>query len=394
MKRIISTLFVLALALSVGLLTVPVLAASGPYYGWWAASDPTSGTAAWSTAQSHSASTSAHLIAIKAKSPNDYHEVYVANPTGVDSLADLTSVEFWYYCPTGSNERMPLIDVWLDMNGSYNPNPPPSGDDEWLLGMIADVTVRDTWVHVTQANIQWVRATGGAIYGYGAAGLTAALAALGDKPILAIGVETGGPGTYISGRSSDQEFYIDDLAINGINYDFEVKTSQTGTATGTGTASFTPSTGSITGLTAVAEGSLPGAALATKPGNFPDGFFSFNITGLQLGETVYVTITLPSNYAPTQYWKYHASEGGWKQIPMTNLGPSQIKITLQDGGLGDDDLTQNGVIVDQGGPTGYPVGWETYPISRARVLAPWIALIVAIAAGASLLVIRRRRTQS
>jgi LPXTG-motif cell wall-anchored protein len=40
-----------------------------------------------------------------------------------------------------------------------------------------------------------------------------------------------------------------------------------------------------------------------------------------------------------------------------------------------------------------PVGWETHPISKARVLAPWIALGIAIVAGASLLVIRRRRAQ-
>jgi hypothetical protein len=262
MKRIFSILF--ALALSASLLALPVLvAAYDPTYGWWQSGVAGSGVAEWSTAQSHSGTTSAHLVAVKAKSPADYHEVYVANPTGVDSLADLTSVSFWYYCPSTSNERMPLIDVWLDMDGAYSRTPPPSGDDEWLLGMIADVTVRDTWVQVTPANIQWVRAMGGTVYGYGSAGLAAALAALGDKPILAIGVETGGPGTYISGRSSDQEFYIDDLAINGNNY---------------------------------------------------------------------------------------------------NMDPA--------------------------------VGWETYPISKVRVLLPWIALFAAIVVGASLLVLRRRRIQS
>jgi hypothetical protein len=39
-----------------------------------------------------------------------------------------------------------------------------------------------------------------------------------------------------------------------------------------------------------------------------------------------------------------------------------------------------------------PVGWETYPVSKARVLLPWIGLSAAIVAGASLLVFRRRRT--
>ena len=37
------------------------------------------------------------------------------------------------------------------------------------------------------------------------------------------------------------------------------------------------------------------------------------------------------------------------------------------------------------------VGWETYPINKARVLLPWIALLGAIIVSASLLVLRRRR---
>ena len=39
-----------------------------------------------------------------------------------------------------------------------------------------------------------------------------------------------------------------------------------------------------------------------------------------------------------------------------------------------------------------PVGWETYPINKLRVLLPWIALLAAILVGAGLLVLRRRRT--
>jgi len=36
------------------------------------------------------------------------------------------------------------------------------------------------------------------------------------------------------------------------------------------------------------------------------------------------------------------------------------------------------------------VGWETYPVNKLRVLLPWIALLAAIIAGASLLVLRQR----
>ena len=193
-----------------------------------------------------------------------------------------------------------------------------------------------------------------------------------------------GPGPVGPGSGDNVSTYV--------NYDSW--TTQDVTSTGTGTASFTPSAGNATGLSAVAEGSLPAAAQATKPINFPDGLFSFNITGLTPGATVYVTITLPPGSAPTQYWKYHVPEG-WIQIPMTVVGPPDvIRITLVDGGLGDDDGLANGTIVDQGGPGSGAVGWETYPVSKARVLIPWIALLAAILGGASLLVIRRRRAQS
>jgi uncharacterized repeat protein (TIGR01451 family) len=41
-----------------------------------------------------------------------------------------------------------------------------------------------------------------------------------------------------------------------------------------------------------------------------------------------------------------------------------------------------------------PVGWETYPVDKLRVLLPWIALLAAIMVGASLLVLRHRRAQN
>jgi parallel beta-helix repeat protein len=122
------------------------------------------------------------------------------------------------------------------------------------------------------------------------------------------------------------------------------------TATGSGTAYFATDAWTLEGLAAVDEATLPDEG---KPALvFPHGFFSFNITGLTPGQTVVVTITLPDNVpVGTEYWKYHASVGGWIQIPMdSDDGDKVITITLVDGGLGDDDGTVNGVIVDQGGP--------------------------------------------
>jgi len=51
--------------------------------------------------------------------------------------------------------------------------------------------------------------------------------------------------------------------------------------------------------------------------------------------------------------------------------------------------------MDDGGPgTPGAVGWETYPTDKVRVLLPWILLGAAIAVGASLLVMSRRRAQT
>ena len=225
-RKTFSILFALVLVLS--LVPVVVSADPGPSIGFWQSSDPDSGNAEFSTARSHSPSYSAHLEAYVAYAPNDHHEVYVASPTDVTYLNDLDSVSLWYYCPTGDpNAVAPLIDVWLDTDTNYSLAFPPTGDDEWLLGMIDDVTNHGAWVEVPLSEIEWVRATGGHIYGEGSTGLdnakaetsSGSYATLGDCPVLAIGIEAGGPGTYISSRTYDQDFYVDDLEIDGTTYD-------------------------------------------------------------------------------------------------------------------------------------------------------------------------------
>jgi hypothetical protein len=136
---------------------------------------------------------------------------------------------------------------------------------------------------------------------------------------------------------------------------------------------------------------------AGKPSlTFPHGNFTFRITGLGVGQTVTVTVTLPSDLPTTaSYWKYHASEGGWIQIPIgSNDGDNVITITLVDGGLGDDDGIANGVIVDQGGPgtsrAAAPVGGVLMAVNKLAVLVPYLALVGLIAAASSLYALRRR----
>jgi hypothetical protein len=122
-------------------------------------------------------------------------------------------------------------------------------------------------------------------------------------------------------------------------------------ATGVGATTFHVPSGTLSGLTAISEASLPTSG---KPDlQFPYGFFRFNITGLTPGATVTVTITLPTTLQPgAQYWKYE-SGAGW--VDMTshmggNSGGSTVTLALTDGGAGDQDGVANGVIVDDGGP--------------------------------------------
>jgi hypothetical protein len=192
----------------------------------------------------------------------------------------------------------------------------------------------------------------------------------------------------------------DDVAFGTVGgktiYAITAVESKTQAATGTGTVYFDSDPSTLENLIAVPESSLPEEG---KPDlEFPHGFFSFTIMLPPGHTTAIVTMTFPSPLpVGTQYWKYHEPEG-W--IDVTSLlgdddGDNVLTLTLTDGGLGDDDGVQNGIIVDQGGPgfPAAPVGGEAYPVNKLAILAPWIALAAAIIAGATIFM-RRRRTES
>jgi K+-transporting ATPase c subunit len=154
-----------------------------------------------------------------------------------------------------------------------------------------------------------------------------------------------------------------------------------------GTAYFVSSDGNVVDLTAVAAPTPP-------PVTLPYGMFEFKICCMT-GSTATLSITLPGPVpVGTKWWKYHNNT--WSSLPISSdNGDNFITVTLRDNVLPDDEDTTPGQITDQGAP-GYPgaVGWETYPVSKVRVLLPWIGLLAAIMAGVSLLVVRRRRAQS
>jgi hypothetical protein len=136
----------------------------------------------------------------------------------------------------------------------------------------------------------------------------------------------------------------------------------------------------FTGTTAFI-GAPPGAPPlppTVPPGNpsFPHGLFFFELADCTPGGTVEMTLTYPQPLPPgTVYWKYGPTPGEpiphWYELPATIVGDTVV-FSITDGGLGDDDLTVNGVIVDQGGP-----GVPLQPAVEIPSLGSWGLLVLA-----------------
>jgi hypothetical protein len=129
--------------------------------------------------------------------------------------------------------------------------------------------------------------------------------------------------------------------------------------------------------------------------DFPHGLFDFTLTGCTPASAVTLTITYPSALpAGTNYWKYGPVAGNpaphWYTLPSTIAG-AVVTITITDGGLGDDDLTANGTIVDQGGPGNPgPPGTAT----AIPTLGEWALILLALLLVASgLAAVRNRELQ-
>jgi hypothetical protein len=105
----------------------------------------------------------------------------------------------------------------------------------------------------------------------------------------------------------------------------------------------------------------PAAAGSPSGVEFPYGFFEFAINVLNPGDTTKMIIYLPVDANPTTYYKYgptpddptnHWYEFMYDDQTLTGAEISGNVVTLHfvDGERGDDDLSANGTIVDQGGP--------------------------------------------
>lgn len=101
------------------------------------------------------------------------------------------------------------------------------------------------------------------------------------------------------------------------------------------------------------------------PGNVPAGIklpvevFSFTVTELTVGSATTVTLFLPSGITPDTYYKFGPTPNNetphWYEFLHDGTTGAEIladKIILHfvDGKRGDDDLNENGVVIDAGGP--------------------------------------------
>jgi hypothetical protein len=92
---------------------------------------------------------------------------------------------------------------------------------------------------------------------------------------------------------------------------------------------------------------------------YPYGFFSFAVEGIGVGGSTLVTLYFPSGYTFNTYYRYGPTPDNpfnhWYEFVFDGRTGAEINeniITLNfvDGMRGDDDLTENGIIVDLGGP--------------------------------------------
>ncbi|WP_300674618.1 choice-of-anchor U domain-containing protein [Desulfoluna sp.] len=92
---------------------------------------------------------------------------------------------------------------------------------------------------------------------------------------------------------------------------------------------------------------------------FPFGCFDFKIDGIEPGGSTYVNIILPEGTVPDAYFKFGPkpddTSDHWYEFSRDSttgavIDGNTITLFFLDGDRGDDDLTQNALIVDLGGP--------------------------------------------
>ena len=300
----------------------------------------------------------------------------------------LNATSFNVYIPQLQNRGVNVVWATFTMNQPSNVSPANGATALSLTPTLQSSAFSDSDAGATHAASQWQISTTPNDYSTPVLNLTSG-SRLTSYP-LPSGILDHSTTYYWHVRYQDNNGY---WSLWSPETSFTTAAAQVETATSTGPAAFDASSGTIQNLTAVSESAMPSQ---DKPDiQFPHGFFEFNITGLTHGQSVILTITLPSAVPDNaQYWKYGPtpsdSNPHWYQIAWTRITSNTISITLTDNGLGDDILTgADGVIVDQGGP-----GWPPIP-SGGGHSAPvfpniYVGIGAALGAGIVAYALRRR----
>ncbi|XAH22102.1 ExeM/NucH family extracellular endonuclease [Xylophilus sp. GW821-FHT01B05] len=137
-----------------------------------------------------------------------------------------------------------------------------------------------------------------------------------------------------------------------------------------------------------------GASGLPRPNvSLPHGLLNLNTDGCDTGAVVTVKLTYPSPLpAGAEYWKWGPTTDNvaphWYRIPAT-LDGNVITFVLRDGGLGDDDMSANGRIVDPSAlvvPAAAAVGGGT--ATAVPTLSEWGLILLSLSVG--LLAYRRQ----
>ncbi|MBW2591317.1 MAG: hypothetical protein JRD71_11550 [Deltaproteobacteria bacterium] len=110
--------------------------------------------------------------------------------------------------------------------------------------------------------------------------------------------------------------------------------------------------------------SIPSEPGAPSGVIFPYDFIDFTINGTGVGNGTTLILYLPAGANINTYWKYGpTSNPNWYEFmyessTQTGAVINGNKVTLHfvDGQRGDDDITANGIIIDQGGAGTYTSG--------------------------------------
>ncbi|MCF8084632.1 MAG: IPTL-CTERM sorting domain-containing protein, partial [Deltaproteobacteria bacterium] len=135
---------------------------------------------------------------------------------------------------------------------------------------------------------------------------------------------------------------------------------------------------------------------------FPYGFFQFTVQNVGPGGCTTVTLYLPRNTALVTYYKYGPTpddgpddatdhwyafmyDGQTGAQIFQEAQQTRVVLHLCDGQRGDDDLSANGTIVDQGGPAQIQAPPEPIP-----TLSEWGLILMGLFLALAALLARRR----